>query len=117
MFVSSRDALIALTGRSSYRFIRLRLGLFERFGRSFWCFLIDSVPYGYVLYTWINFLYVTLKEIPMWPRRESVQSCMPTCFKQLYPTARVIIDATEIFIEHTIIARTSANDLLFIQEP
>ena len=24
---------------------------------------------------------------------------MPTCFKQLYPTTRIIIDATEIFIE------------------
>ena len=24
---------------------------------------------------------------------------MPACFKQLYPTTRVIIDATEIFIE------------------
>ena len=45
------------------------------------------------------FLYIKLKEIPMWPKQEPVHSCMPACFKQLYPTTRVIIDATEIFIE------------------
>ena len=49
--------------------------------------------------TWIYFLYIKLKEIPMWPKQESVRSCMPTCFKQLHPTTRVIIDATEMFIE------------------
>ena len=77
--------------------VRLRLGLFERdladrFGVS-----VSTV--SRICITWINFLYLKLKEIPMWPKKELVVSCMPTCFKQLYPTTRVIIDATEIPIE------------------
>ena len=35
----------------------------------------------------------------MWPRKELIQSYMPRVFKDLYPTTRVIIDATEIFVE------------------
>ena len=78
-------------------FVRLRLGLFERdladrFGVS-----VSTV--SRICITWINFLYLKLKEIPMWPKKELVVSCMPTCFKQIYPTTRVIIDATEIPIE------------------
>ena len=37
--------------------------------------------------------------IPLWPRKEMIQSYMPCVFKELYPTTRVIIDATEIFVE------------------
>ena len=35
----------------------------------------------------------------MWPTRGLVQAHMPKVFKDLYPTTRVIIDATEIFVE------------------
>ena len=77
--------------------VRLRLGLFERdLGDRFG---VSLSTVSRICTTWINFLYVILKEIPMWPKQESVQSCMPICFKQLYPTTRVIIDATEIYIE------------------
>ena len=77
--------------------VRLRLGLFERdLGDRFG---ISLSTVSRICITWINFLYIKLKEIPMWPKQESVHSCMPACFKELYPTTRVIIDATEIFIE------------------
>ena len=77
--------------------VRFRLGLFERdLGDRFG---ISLSTVSRICITWINFLYIKLKEIPMWPKQESVHSCMPACFKQLYPTTRVIIDATEIFIE------------------
>ena len=77
--------------------VRLRLGLFERdLGDRFG---ISVSTVSRICITWINFLYVKLKEIPMWPKQDSVRACMPSCFKQLYPTTRVIIDATEIFIE------------------
>ena len=77
--------------------VRLRLGLLEkdlayRFGVS-----VSTVCH--ICITRINFLYHKLKEIPIWPERDTVLSCMPECFKKLYPTTRVIIDATEIFIE------------------
>ncbi len=77
--------------------VRLRLGLFEkdlayRFG-------ISTPTVSRICITWLNFLYYKLKDLPMWPRRESVLSCMPMSFKQLYPSTRVIIDATEIKVE------------------
>ena len=44
-------------------------------------------------------MYLKLKEIPLWPPRDIVQANMPKCFRDLYPTTRVIIDATEVYIE------------------
>ena len=49
--------------------------------------------------TWLNFLHLKLKELPLWPGRDLVKSYMPQVFKHLYPDTRVIIDTTEIFIE------------------
>ena len=79
--------------------LRLRLGLFEqdiadRFGVS--CSTVSRV-----FATWINFLYLKFKEIPLWPPREVIQSTMPKVhvFRDKYPMTRVIIDATEIFVE------------------
>ena len=76
---------------------RLRLGLLEqdladRFGLS--CGTISRI-----FTTWINFLYIKLKEIPLWPARDVVQANMPKCFKDLYLTTHVIIDAIEVYIE------------------
>ena len=77
--------------------VRLRLGLFEqdladRFG-------ISSSTVSRICRTWLTFLYLKFKEIPLWPPKEVVQGSMPSCFREAYPTTRVIIDATEIFIE------------------
>ena len=60
------------------------------------CFGVSVSTVSRICITWINFLYHKLKEIPMWPKRDMVFSSMPT---QLYPSNRVIIDATEIFIQ------------------
>ena len=77
--------------------VRLCLGLFEkdlayRFG-------ISQSSVSRILITWINFVYLQLKQIPLWPPRALVLSNMPNTFKMKYPTTRVIIDATEIFVE------------------
>lgn len=77
--------------------VRLRLGLLEqdiadRFGLS--CATVSRI-----FATWINFLFLKVKEIPIWPPRDVVKSNMPKIFKDLYPTTRVVIDATEIFVE------------------
>ena len=76
--------------------VRLQLGLLEqdladRVGLS--CATISRI-----FTTWINFLYLKLKEIPLWPPKD-VAANMPKCFQDLYPTTRVIIDATEVYIE------------------
>ena len=56
-------------------------------------------------------MYLKLKEIPLWPPRDIVQANMPKCFRDLYPTTRVIIDATE-----AITAGPSADDILKLQK-
>ena len=77
--------------------VRLRLGLFEqdiayRFG-------ISQSTVSRIFCTWINLLYVQLKEIPIWPPKALILSNMPKIFKEKYPSTRVIIDATEIYVE------------------
>lgn len=49
--------------------------------------------------TWVNFLYKKFLEVPIWPSRNQVDLLMPKEFKMFYPNTRVIIDATEIFIQ------------------
>ena len=53
--------------------VRLRLGLLKVIWEIvlvFPCLQLVS----HICTTWINFLYVMLKEIPMWPKRETIQS-------------------------------------------
>ena len=52
-----------------------------------------------IITTWVNFLYLKLKDIQLWMPRELVQANMPQQFKKQYPTTRVIIDATEIYVK------------------
>ena len=76
--------------------IQLRLGSFEqdleyRFG-------ISQTTVSHIIVTWINFMYLQLKQIPLWSPRALTLSNMHKLFKYKYPTTRVI-DATEIFVE------------------
>ena len=76
--------------------VRLRLGLLEqdiayRFG-------ISQSTVSRIFATWINFIYHQFKGIPLWPPREYIRTHMPQVFKNRYPTTRVVIDATEVFI-------------------
>ena len=50
--------------------------------------------------TWINFLYIVLGSLPIWLRKEEVVKNMPRCFRNMFPTTRVIIDCTEIETEY-----------------
>ena len=77
--------------------IRLRLGLLEkdlayRFG-------ISQSTVSRILITWINFLYLQFQCIPLWPSKEVILADMPQNFKRLYPSTRVILDATEVRVE------------------
>ena len=77
--------------------VRLRLGLFVqdiayRFG-------ISQSTVSRIFSTWINSLYLQLKQIPIWPPKAIILSGMPKVFKEKYPSTRVIIDATEIYVE------------------
>ena len=62
-------------------------------------FQISQATVSHICVAWINFLYYKLSEIPIWPSRAQVQSLMPPEFKEQYPDTRIIIDATEVFIQ------------------
>ncbi|XP_065905880.1 uncharacterized protein [Dysidea avara] len=77
--------------------VRLRLGLFEydlskRFD-------ISQATVSRITATWINLLYRTLKGIETFPPWHIVKKYMPESFKKQYPDTRVIIDATEFYVE------------------
>jgi hypothetical protein len=74
--------------------VRLRLGLFEQ--DLAYRFNVSQSTVSRITCTWINLLYLKLKEIQLWPPREIIRANMPST---QYPTTRVIIDATEIYIE------------------
>ena len=44
-------------------------------------------------------MYLQFKRIPLWPPQGYIRSHMPQVFRERYPTTRVIIDATEVFIQ------------------
>ena len=77
--------------------VRLRLGLLEKDLAN--RFNVSTSTVCRICRTWIRFMYLRFKEIPLWPSKDLVNFYMPKCFKDLYPSTRVIIDATEIFVD------------------
>ena len=49
--------------------------------------------------TWINFIYVRLGSISIWPSREQLQKTIPNSMKEKYPNVRCIIDCVEFKVE------------------
>ena len=74
--------------------VQLHLGLFEQ-GLAY-RFAVSQSTVSRIVNTWINFIYLQFKQLPLWAPRDLN---MPKCFKEKYPHNRVIIDATEIFVE------------------
>ena len=77
--------------------IRLRIGAAERdlsirFG-------VSESTVCRIFQKWINYLYLRLGSLPIWPSWESVERSMPNCFRESYPTTFAIIDATELYCE------------------
>ena len=40
----------------------------------------------------------SISSISLWPNKDVIQSFMPISFRDQYPSTRVIIDATEIYM-------------------
>ena len=62
--------------------VRLCLGLFERDLADH--FSVSASTVSRICRTWFTFLYLRLKELPLWPSRDLVQCYMPKAFKELY---------------------------------
>ncbi|CAN7939862.1 unnamed protein product, partial [Ixodes pacificus] len=76
---------------------RLRVGLLEqdlayRFG-------VHVSTVSRVWTFWVGFLADHLAQVSYWPSRQVVHEYMPECFSEVYPSTRVILDCTEVFIE------------------
>ena len=59
---------------------------------------ISAMHISRILITWIDFLHNFFRAIPIWATRACTNEAMPECFKDSYPTTRVIIDCTELFM-------------------
>ena len=77
--------------------IRLRVGLMEQ--DLAYRLNVSQSTVSRTIITWINFMYLELKKIPLWPPKEVVQVNMPKAFKEKYERTRVIIDATEVYLD------------------
>lgn len=73
---------------------RLRQGfLEEHLGHLFY---MSTPTVSRIVMTWINFMYLRLGVINIWPSREVVDTTLPENFKANYKSTRVIIDCTEV---------------------
>ncbi|KAM7294023.1 uncharacterized protein ISCGN_023570 [Ixodes scapularis] len=76
---------------------RLRVGLLEqdhayRFG-------VHVSTVSRVWTFWVGFLADHIAQVSYWPSRQVVNEYMPECFSEVYPSTRVVLDCTEVFIE------------------
>lgn len=62
-------------------------------------FNVSQPTVSRIFISWINYMYLKLGHINIWPSRELVDETMPQDFKAKYPSTRVIIDCTEIRCE------------------
>ena len=77
--------------------MRLRLGL-NITDLSF-RFSLSAATVSTILTTWLNYLFVHLGHLKIWPHRNVLISNMPKDFKEKYPNNVCIIDCTELKIQ------------------
>ena len=63
------------------------------------CISFAQSSVSHIISTWVNFLFRKFSEVSIWPSRQQIHYFMPAAFESHYPTTRVIIDATEIYIQ------------------
>ncbi|XP_072532968.1 uncharacterized protein [Salminus brasiliensis] len=62
-------------------------------------FQIDVQSVSLILNAWINYLYLRLGQISLWPHRDVISAHMPDGFKREFPTTFAIMDCTELKLE------------------
>jgi len=68
---------------------RLRCGALEKDMANQFGVSISNV--SRMLNMWINFLYRTLKELPIWPASKVIKDTILSCFKDEYSKTRVFL--------------------------
>ena len=59
-------------------------------------FQISTSTVSRIFITWLNFMYLRLGQLNIWPTRQVINVTMPEDFKQKYSSTRVVIDCTEV---------------------
>ena len=62
-----------------------------------------------ILVTWFDFLHSQFRMLPIWASKKYVERTIPKQFKEAYPTTRLILDCTELFIEMPTSARAQSS--------
>ena len=94
---SGRKSTISPEDQLLITMMRLRLGRMENeLAYQFGC---TEATVSRIFTKWLNFLYLRLGQIPLWPTWEDVEKCMPGCFRCTYPSTCMILDATELRCE------------------
>lgn len=62
-------------------------------------FNVSQPTVSRIFISWIDYMYLKLGHINIWPSKNLVIETMPHDFKEKYPTTRVIIDCTEVRCE------------------
>ena len=62
-------------------------------------FNINGTTVSTTFITWINFMYIKLGSIPIWPTMQHVAKCMPKSMRIKFPYVKVIIDCVEFRVE------------------
>lgn len=77
--------------------VRLRSGVDEEMPADLLHIAQSTV--SRLLVTWVNFLYLRLSTIPIWPSPDTVGQNLSSSFKSAYPSTYIIIDCSELCFE------------------
>ena len=91
---AGRKPKLSLEDQLLMTMMRLRLARLEQdiayqFGVSVSCISRTTVML-------LNFLYLRLGLIPIWPKWEGIEATIPASLKETYPSTFAIFDATEL---------------------
>lgn len=92
-----RKSLLSLREKFFLTLVRLRRGCDLRMLADM--YFLDVATVSRIIQHMINYLYLRLGLLPIWPTPSQVAENLPSIFKELYPSTFAVIDATEIKVE------------------
>lgn len=91
---NTRNRKLSVNDEFFMTLVRLRLGVFENHLAHL--FAVSQSTVQRVCTTWLNFMYLKLGSINIWPTKKAIIATMPESMKAKYPNLEWIIDAFEI---------------------
>lgn len=89
-----KDTKLSYPNQFFLTLVRLRLGLLEKDLAQ--RFIISQSTVNRYFTAWLNYMYLKLGSINIWPSKDDIQRTMPESMKAKFPNLEWIIDAFEI---------------------